>query len=762
MTPRPKEPETAPPAKARRLRRPWGLLLLGLGAAGCAKDLARPPCDRPDLGGCAVEELELEGNAQVSSGDIEERIATAETAHLLGGAVERVPILSVLDTLTVDYERFDRFVLERDLSRIERYYRARGFYSARVRAARVQRIKDARGDAVRVEIAVVEGEPVEVASVELAWKDWSLEKAQGVIGPITDAKNELAVGGRFEEESYEATKKSILRAMTDRGFAYASVHGHVAVDLVARRAKVTFTVELGPECRFGAITLEGLGELPERPLRAALDIEEGERFSTEALEQAERALADFGVFGSIDVQVRRSPEGKPRDPVVPVVFKVQPAALRSVQLGGGAEVGGRVEAHLVGGWEDRNFLGGLRRFSVEARPGVVFYPLQIGNLFEADLLRFLPELSLRTELRQPAAIEGRTTAVFRGAFKHYRLQTSQIHVAEVDPAGAEPNVVGYQEYAGAAGLERPFLKSDLNVALYYNGQLNDPFSYNYPDPPPGFRRLLITYLEAIVSYDRRRDARGKPDRIDPHKGVYLGADVQVAGYAVGDADDVRIQPEVRAYVPVTKRITLALRLLGGLLFPSNYGDAFSHQDRCDRVVDRPLLVQQVAWRDACEAALQRDLESDLQLLQFRAFFSGGPSSNRGYSYNEVGPHGAVPSLTGGQAEGLVPTGGLSLWESSVELRIPLTGNLGTAVFVDASDVTRDVAGFRLTRPHLSTGFGLRYATPVGPLRVDVGYRIPCLQVLGVCPGEPLPSDEGTPSTVLGLPIAVNIAIGEAF
>ena len=88
---------------------------------------------------------------------------------------------------------------------------------------------------------------------------------------------------------------------------------------------------------------------------------------------------------------------------------------------------------------------------------------------------------------------------------------------------------------------------------------------------------------------------------------------------------------------------------------------------------------------------------------------------------------------------------------------------------DASDVTADIASFRLTHPHVSTGFGIRYDTPVGPLRLDVGYRVPYLQVVGTSSVSDCSVNcsevvvaEMTPSTFLGLPIAVAIAIGEAF
>ncbi|WP_437279390.1 POTRA domain-containing protein [Sorangium sp. So ce375] len=774
-----------------------------LGASACAASRQPPPCTRPDLSGCAIEDVSFEGDEVISGDELAARIATAESSHLLGGVLEPVPILSIWDALTVEYERFDRFVLERDLARIERYYRARGFYGARVRAARVQRVggpgKEGR---VRVRIVVSEGAPVKIASVDLAWRDWTLEKGRHIGRPVTDAKGELKVGERLDEARYEELKKTLLRVLTDRGFAYANVDGHVDVDLVKNEARIRYTIELGPECRFGKVKLEGLGELPEAPVRTAIGIEEGERFSTADLAEAEQALADFGVFGAVAVKPELAPPGQPRNPVVPVTFSVQPSALRAVKLGGGAEVGSRVEAHLVAGWEDRNFLGGLRRFSVEARPGLVFYPVEFANLFGKELgdtFRLLPEIQLRSELRQPGAIERRTAAVLRGSFKLYCPQTGEFCTKPEEQKGAgkgesgaapspdqeapEHAIVGYREYVGSIGVERPFLKSDLNAALLYNVQLNSPFTYNSARLPSGFGTLFIPYLQAQVSYDRRLNQAGKPDRISPHHGYYIALDTQLAGYLgfdtaiaealVGEkvederdrrfhsAHDVRLQPEFRAYLPVSKRWTLGFRLMTGWLFTGDYGDASLDPATCDALAG--------VDGDRC----RRDVGVDLQLMQFRGFFSGGATSNRGYGYNEVGPHARVPSTTAdGRTDAenapLVPIGGKLLWEASLELRIPLGESFGTVFFADAGDVTREHRLFRseAQRLHLSAGFGLRYVTPVGPLRFDVGYRVPCLQVLGVCrerAAEGWPDDEPRPAKLFDvLPVAVNLAIGEAF
>jgi outer membrane protein insertion porin family/translocation and assembly module TamA len=191
---------------------------------------------------------------------------------------------------------------------------------------------------------------------------------------------------------------------------------------------------------------------------------------------------------------------------------------------------------------------------------------------------------------------------------------------------------------------------------------------------------------------------------------------------------------------VAKPVTVAFRLVGGMLFPNGYGQTLKEDTPAAR---------------------------DVQLLQFRGFFSGGPNSNRGYAYNGVGRHEVVGFLSPRQdpnAAGVpVPIGGLTLWESSVELRVNIVDSLGATLFVDASDVTGGVTELKLTTPHVSTGLGLRYGTPVGPVRLDVGYRIPCLQRIypKLCE-DALPRDVGAAGFILNWPLAVTLAIGEAF
>lgn len=96
----------------------------------------------------------------------------------------------------------------------------------------------------------------------------------------------------------------------------------------------------------------------------------------------------------------------------------------------------------------------------------------------------------------------------------------------------------------------------------------------------------------------------------------------------------------------------------------------------------------------------------------RRFYAGGGGSVRGYGYQDIGPR---------DAAGL-PTGGRSVVEASAELRIGVTDTIGIVPFVDAGLVSanQNLSGARFKA---GAGLGLRYATPFGPLRIDVAVPL---------------------------------------
>jgi outer membrane protein insertion porin family len=95
------------------------------------------------------------------------------------------------------------------------------------------------------------------------------------------------------------------------------------------------------------------------------------------------------------------------------------------------------------------------------------------------------------------------------------------------------------------------------------------------------------------------------------------------------------------------------------------------------------------------------------------FFAGGGSSVRGFPESKLGPRDASGNPVGGNAVAVV----------SAEWRFPIWRWLGGAVFIDAGTVTPDVSDLKLSEFKSGTGAGLRVATPVGPIRLDVGYAL---------------------------------------
>ncbi len=703
-------------------------------------------CSQIPEGRYAVDDLDVRGTSTIDAADLEEVLATTPSGKLFG----------IFRGVAFDYQLYDYNVLQRDLARIERYYRARGFYDAHARAAHVFPGKDAHVD---VDIVVDEGAPVK--NRELVIKGMEALPAALVAAVTAAVKARLPTGAPFDEDMYELAETDARKALTDRGYAYARVERDVYLDIVRHTADVSLMVSPDKPAVFGKVTIEGLAPtkqrpgqatLPEAPLRRAIDIDEGAPYSTAALDSAMRALLDLEVLSSVEVApVLTDPPPEPR--VVPVLVKVEPSKLRLWMLGGGLEFDQlKSDLHALVGWEDHDFLGGLRHFTIELKPGVVLYPLRINNIVAPESL--LPEGKLRLEFRQPGFIEARTQGFIRPELNVFPL------LVKTSPAADDP-VVGYGELKVGVGADRAFGR--LFAALGHTVQIEAPFSYKGP-LDPALKMLVVSYPSLMTSLDLR------DDRIHPHKGVYLANVLQVAGGPFGgDAQDVRIQPEVRTYLPIAKKVTFATRASVGFLFSQNYGDVVQN-----RLAD-PLTDDNRA-----------DRVRDIQTVFFRGFFSGGSTSNRGYPIRGIAPHGVVPFLnprTASQQVRLncdpspannfrpdpgvcsIPIGGFTLWELSNELRFAVAGPFHAATFCDMSDVSPHPGNIRLAHLHLSCGLGARYETPVGPIRLDIGYRIQPAQVLGFASEQAVAdsdSSEGRPPTLFGIPIAVAFGIGEAF
>jgi translocation and assembly module TamA len=210
------------------------------------------------------------------------------------------------------------------------------------------------------------------------------------------------------------------------------------------------------------------------------------------------------------------------------------------------------------------------------------------------------------------------------------------------------------------------LSYDLSKTQTVSGEV--ALDYSKIDDAFGSNRYLIASVPLQYAFDNR------DDRLDPKAGFRLLALGEPAHDFLNGATFVKFRGEASAYKAVDEagRLVVAGRVAGGT----------------------------IAGADL--ASIPAD----------RRFYSGGGGSVRGYGYQGIGPVDAAGK----------PTGGLSFVETSAELRIRVTETFGIVPFIDGGAVstsrTPDFSDMRF-----GAGVGVRYLTPFGPLRVDVGVPL---------------------------------------
>jgi outer membrane translocation and assembly module TamA len=139
-----------------------------------------------------------------------------------------------------------------------------------------------------------------------------------------------------------------------------------------------------------------------------------------------------------------------------------------------------------------------------------------------------------------------------------------------------------------------------------------------------------------------------------------------------------------------------------------------------------VLARELTFGDIIPYSYRSQFTDALQAIPFpERFFSGGTNSHRGFPENQAGPRDLDTGF---------PIGGSAILFNKTELRFPLLGdNIGGVLFHDAGNVYSRLSNisFRFKQKNLqdfdymvhAVGYGIRYRTPIGPVRVDFAYSI---------------------------------------
>jgi len=380
----------------------------------------------------------------------------------------------------------------------------------------------------------------------------------------------------------------------------------------------------------------------------------------------------------VDMAVQ-NPAG--REPYKNVVFEVEEARRWTLRVGGGADVA------RFGG-STASLANPAGRFGVSPRVS-----------FEATRLNF-------RGLDHTVAFKSALSTLQKRALVNYTAP--RVWRPDLDllfdvlfDRSFDILTFGSRRLEGSLALKQRLSKSDTVFYRYAYRRVNvdaDTLKVSVQQFPLLSRPARVGMLGASFVRDRRDDPA------ESHRGMFLTFDGGISARQVGsEASFARAILQFTSYHRVHRTWVLARNTQFGMAEP--FGT--------------PRAVQLLQPNGQETTVFTRDLPLP------ERFFSGGSSSHRGFGVNQAGPRDLATGF---------PIGGDALLMNSVELRFPLIGpNIGGVVFHDMGNVfdrLRDLS-FRVRQKNLTdfnylvqaAGFGVRYRTPIGPVRLDFAYSI---------------------------------------
>jgi outer membrane protein insertion porin family len=505
----------------------------------------------------------------------------------------------------------------------------------------------------------------------------------------------------------QASADTIVGRLRNGGYPYADVLRNFDSEAGILKAEVELDAQPGPRMRVGEVIIRGLREVDTGTVRRVMSVRPGNLYKQDALYQTQRDLYGMGVFNSVNVVLVDSvppQETVLRDSTVRTLIQLQEGPAHQVRTGFGY---GTIECFRVqSGWTAHDFLGGARTLDLAGRvsklgagtPTSTTALNQFCNPFAGTWTIDTLNYTLGVTLRQPAFLSRSNVGTIglvaerRSEFGIYTRQATGGNVdLTVNVRGAVPVTFGYSYSYGKTSA------SDAVFCVLF--RLCDSTSRSFLRDPRSFGAVSVTLVR-----DRANNV------VDPSEGSLLTATVLHASRLVGSGslyEFNRGEVEVSKYYPIGRRTVFAWRARGGTILP------------------RKITLQGQGVR---------------YVPPDQRFYGGGPNSVRGYGRNELGPiayfirYRDSIDVAATQAAGdtvwrgvtKVPTGGNTAIILNAELRFPspiFAQRMRLGLFVDAGQVWErgeelvTIRGMRVT-----PGAGVRFATPLGPVRIDAAYN----------------------------------------
>jgi outer membrane protein insertion porin family len=576
---------------------------------------------------------------------------------------------------------FRQDAFERDMAVISALYYDRGYLQVSINTPRVMLTPDRNG--VELSITIEEGPRYKIRRFRVFERDSEGKEIEPIGGRRKLRGLVRAESGDYFNRAQLLEDLQAVRTLyRDEGFANVLADPETTLDPTSREVDVVVPILRGPLVHFGRIEVQGNTKTRDKVIRRELEIVEGDKFSETNLERSRRRVTALGYFERVDLTTQD--EGSDR---ISVLVEVAEKPTGTFQVGAG--------------------FSSIENFIATAQ-------IQQANLFGNG-----QSLSLNAQL------SGIRTLINVRYFEPYLLDSSVQFTVDLYEQLRIYNDFSQGTRGGAITFGYPLIDPELSASLTYTLQRDTVSTDTSSTFLQGgsslsaFNRLplanlfndgITSSLRPALTWDTR------DNRLFPTSGVYLRASSEIAVDALGSTNEfLRNRFTGRFYYPLGAGFVLKLNTEAGLVTSPS----------ADGV---PI---------------------------FARFFLGGIVDVRGFRFRSIGPRAPLTESTDPNSLPIVNganIGGNLMFYDNLELEFPILEDVGIrgVIFTDAGNAWNlegvyCQAGARpaydelnpcfdfpndLLNLRTSWGFGLRWFSPLGPLRFEYGF-----------PFSPLPFEE---------------------
>jgi outer membrane protein assembly complex protein YaeT len=509
-----------------------------------------------------------------------------------------------------------------------------------------------------------------------------------------------APGRPYSEGEIAQDRDRIDLEYRNRGYETIAVAPAVSLVENGTRADVRFEITEGPQVIVDHVIIVGNQRTSMETIEREVLLKPGQPLGYSARIETQQRLAALGLFRRVVVdEIRHGGETR-RD----VLIQVEEAPPTTIGYGGGVEGGTRLRPTGDGGQAEERFEVAPRGFLEISRRNL-WGKNRAVTLFTRVSLRSRDIVFSRDGIRLARPAE--STYGFNeyrvvGTFREPRLFDSPadgLVTGILDQAIRSSFNFVRREARAEAGWR---FSRQYSFAARYSYEHTRLFDEKFTDAEkPLIDRLFPQVRLSKFSGSFIRDTRN--DVIDPDGGTFVIFDAELAPRLVGsEVGFLRTFVQGFAYyrVPAPRRLVLA--------FGARLGAAHGFRRE---VVREDADGQPILGPDGRPIV---DVVQDLPASE--RFFAGGDTTVRGFSLDRLGTDATI-SPTG------FPTGGNGLIVLNGELRATLIGSFGAVAFIDSGNVFLRATDLDLGQLRAAAGVGIRYQSPVGPIRIDLGFKL---------------------------------------